>query len=927
MPHVKLLFACIAFSLSLTAICPAAQETQGRELIEAVSQATARHQAAMVAYKGKLYLIGGRRVNPVDVYDPATNRWTAMSETPIELHHFQAVVYDDAIYMIGAMTGGWPEEKPLEKVVVYYPEKDEFKFVHSIPEPRRRGGAGSVVYKDKIYVVGGITNGYLDGSQPWLDCYDPRTGDWIPLGDAPHARDHFSAAVVGGKLYAAAGRTTSQKTEQGFDLTVDQCDVYDFASNTWSSVDKSVSIPTQRAGNMAASIGGRLVIGGGESGTQTIAHNEVEGFDPNTRTWTSLPPLNRGRHGTAFATIGDYVYTASDCGNRGGAPELTSFERTKLPLVPAISFDVAKGQTKTLSFCGPNTSEKATPNPFTDYRLMVKFSHPVSGKTISIRGFYAADGNSANSSADSGNVWQARFAPDKTGNWNYTATLFQGKDIAIGDGEEFAREVNIENENSGSFIVGVKQSSETDFRSRGRIIAHDGHFRFQNTGQYWLKGGTDSPENLLAFEDFDGTFRIKASNDDGEASTDDQIHRYASHLADWKNGDPTWGDPTKGTQKGKALIGAFNYLASKGINSSYFLTLNIKGDGKDVWPYASPDDFTRFDCSKLDQWEIVFEHMQSKGIMLHVQTQETENETMLDDGDTGRLRKLYFQELIARFAHHPALVWNLGEENGPAEWTPIGQTPDQRIAMADYIKASDPYNHPVVMHTHADEHSKSELLTPLLGAKSIDGLSFQVDKPEAVHAASKKWFDLSAKADHRWLIAMDEIGPWMHGVVPDNEGGNHDQLRRQVLWGSLMAGAAGVEWYFGAKHPHNDLTSEDWRQRERMWELTTIARTFFENHLPWWKMRSADQLLSAKDGYCLAKPGEVYAVYLSSSQEATLNLSGESGAWTVQWFDPNGGGELLTGSPPSSMASSTFSLGDPPAADQDWVALLRPEKK
>jgi len=63
-----------------------------------------------------LYLIGGRRINPVDVYDPATNIWTQKGPTPIELHHFQAVVYGDAIYIMGAMTGGWPNEKPLDRI-------------------------------------------------------------------------------------------------------------------------------------------------------------------------------------------------------------------------------------------------------------------------------------------------------------------------------------------------------------------------------------------------------------------------------------------------------------------------------------------------------------------------------------------------------------------------------------------------------------------------------------------------------------------------------------------------------------------------------------------------------------------------------------------------------------------------------------------
>jgi len=41
-----------------------------------------------------------------------------------------------------------------------------------------RGAAGAVVYKDKIYLVGGNTDGHSGGFVGWLDEYDPATGDW-----------------------------------------------------------------------------------------------------------------------------------------------------------------------------------------------------------------------------------------------------------------------------------------------------------------------------------------------------------------------------------------------------------------------------------------------------------------------------------------------------------------------------------------------------------------------------------------------------------------------------------------------------------------------------------------------------------------------------------------------------------------------------
>ena len=52
----------------------------------------------------------------------------------------------------------------------------------------------------------------------------------------------------------------------------------------------------------------------------------------------------------------------------------------------------------TLTFDGPETSEEADSNPFRDYRLQVTFTHEASGDVAEVPGFYAADGNAAESS-------------------------------------------------------------------------------------------------------------------------------------------------------------------------------------------------------------------------------------------------------------------------------------------------------------------------------------------------------------------------------------------------------------------------------------------------------------------------------------------------------------------------------------------------
>lgn len=327
----RILFWLATFFVLLPEYGPAATSAAEWETVKATGAPTARHEAALVAYDGKIYLIGGRRINPVDVFDPLTGSWTAKSKTPIELHHFQAVVLGETMYLMGAMTGAYPRETPLERVAIYRPADNQFEFTDVIPAARRRGGAGAAVYRDKIYLIGGITNGHIDGYQPWFDEYDPVTGQWRQLPDAPHARDHFQAVVNGDRLYALAGRTTSKATNQVFDLTVTEIDVYDFKEGRWLPSDECPSLPTPRAGNMALAWRDEVIVGGGESMSQRPAHDQVEAFNVKTRNWQLWPSLGRGRHGSGFAVVGGYVYTASGSGNRGGGPELTSIERLKLP--------------------------------------------------------------------------------------------------------------------------------------------------------------------------------------------------------------------------------------------------------------------------------------------------------------------------------------------------------------------------------------------------------------------------------------------------------------------------------------------------------------------------------------------------------------------------------------------------------------------
>ena len=576
----------------------------------------------------------------------------------------------------------------------------------------------------------------------------------------------------------------------------------------------------------------------------------------------------------------------------------------------------------TLSMTGPFAKETdKNPNPFTDYRMTVHFQHESGDPEYEVPGYFAASGNASQTGAKKGKTWRAHLSPDKPGTWSYKISFYSGKYAALGD-VPWAKPLPPYHGKSGTFTIKPTDKSGRDFRGKGRLeYTGEHHLQFQGSKSYFLKAGADAPETFLAYEDFDSTYTLKAP-----------LKTYKPHISDWNKGDPTWKNG-----KGKGIIGAVNYLSGKGANAFSFLTYNAAGDGDNVWPFINRNTPLHYDCSKLDQWQIVFDHAQKKGMYLHFKTQEQENdnntedeiiEESLDGGDLGPERRLYYRELIARYGYLLALNWNLGEENT--------QTNKQRRAMARYFAEKDPYNHNIVIHTFPDK--QEEVYGPLLGNSSkLTGVSLQ-NEWNRTHKKTLQWINTSDMTDKPWVVANDEQGHASHGVPPDPGYKDFDtskieydlhSIRKQTLWGNLMAGGAGVEYYFGYELPQNDLECEDYRSRDKTWEYCNIALNFFKEHnIPFWQMENRNELINnsenKKHKYCLAKEEEIYLVYLGYTKTSKIDLSNTEGNYSIQWFNPRKGGKLKTGSVTSAKGGSNVKLGQPPADSQkDWLVIIK----
>jgi hypothetical protein len=493
---------------------------------------------------------------------------------------------------------------------------------------------------------------------------------------------------------------------------------------------------------------------------------------------------------------------------------------------------------QTLSFEGPMVKEERS--TFTDYRLDVDIEHLVDGETENeffvVPGYFAGDGNAANTSAKEGNIWQAKFVFSKPGQWKVNATFYNAEDANIRNHPYHGFETH-QIRNQFEVILNISASelsgSNLDFKNRGMLQdVKERYLKFAGTGESWLKTGAGSPENILAYSGFDGTYDTGGNN--FPALGENQLHEFEPHLKDWREGDPIWGDG-----KGKAIIGLMNYYADVGVNNQYMVTMNYEGDGWDVFPYVDPKDPYVFDVSKLAQWQILFDHMDAKGIAKNILLTETENESyfeVMDGVEVGKdfadSRKLYYREMVARFGHNLGLVWNLGEEHGVVGNS--GEDPyrqptslEQRRKFAQYIRELDPYGHAVVSHNWPDNEEAT--YGDLLGDPDFSGISLQAH--HNYFDKAKEWTDRSAAAGRPWILVVDEPLGWEYGAQPDAQVENHKRAIEGVLWPSLMGGASGVDWYFGWQNnaPTSDLSNEDQRSRHDLWVASAKVRKFWED--------------------------------------------------------------------------------------------------
>ncbi len=147
------------------------------------------------------------------------------------------------------------------------------EWINTTPLSIPRAGAASVVWQGKIYVFGGksINNRVLNT----VEVYDPVIEQWDTTR-VPHfdkGRYNTAAVVFKNKIYLIGGRNEGD--------VIDDVEVYDPVQNLWSEAQE---LHMEREGHTAAVLNGRIYVFGGQNEDHYVV-GKVEWYDVNKNKW------------------------------------------------------------------------------------------------------------------------------------------------------------------------------------------------------------------------------------------------------------------------------------------------------------------------------------------------------------------------------------------------------------------------------------------------------------------------------------------------------------------------------------------------------------------------------------------------------------------------------------------------------------------
>ena len=330
-----------------------------------------------------------------------------------------------------------------------------------------------------------------------------------------------------------------------------------------------------------------------------------------------------------------------------------------------------------------------------------------------------------------------------------------------------------------------------------------------------------------------------------------------------------------------------------------------------AWPAQHPDDIYQpgFDYSRFypEYWqrlERAVGYARACDMTISLVLEMNDSRVHVAAGSEDEHRFIHYA--INRLAAYSNITWDLGDDLDGFrndEWTHETGT---------LIEKWDPYRHLASSHPIHDIHQDR--------ASDWFGFASLQDWNRTQHSYMLKSRALQEKAGRIVPQANEEYGYEDHYPMwappPDQE--SADVLRR-TAWDIYMAGCyqtAGETCRRGTYiWPDTGGGWLNGRGDDTMTMFLGYGHIVdFFSSFEWWKTDPHDELVN-NGAYCLAEPGEIYAIYVPKGGTVTVSL--QEGNYAAHWFGATTG-EIID-LPPVTGASWT----SPETPDRlDWALLL-----
>ncbi|MEU7843242.1 S8 family serine peptidase [Micromonospora sp. NPDC049114] len=244
---------------------------------------------AAATLDGKVYSVGGGGGSGLEGkawrYDPDTDAWAALPDLPTARAKPVAAAVGGKVYVLG----GWGvDDNTVASVDVFDPATERWSTVAGATNPFPAAAAGGAVTGGKVYLVGGcLDNDCTDSDR--LVVFDPATGALHTGASYPHRVSWLSCGGIGSAIYCAGGTGGTEYTDAYR---------YDPAADAWRPLP---NLPLDLWGSQYTAAGDLLVLAGGVTAASTTVTNRTIAYDPVAGGWRDLPNVQFGRYRGAAA--------------------------------------------------------------------------------------------------------------------------------------------------------------------------------------------------------------------------------------------------------------------------------------------------------------------------------------------------------------------------------------------------------------------------------------------------------------------------------------------------------------------------------------------------------------------------------------------------------------------------------------------------